>query len=106
MQANQAQLENGAAGIDGCGSELSVLCRKFRVELQRAMNREAQHRTIVSRVTLYVAASGFVTLLAGGHIVLHYVTIIILHNAEKCIGISRERTICIITISTVVFYYI
>ena len=60
-------------------------CRKFRVELQRAMNREAQRRTIVSRVTLCVGASSFVTLLAGGHIVLHYVTIIILHNAENAL---------------------
>ena len=48
MQANQAQLENGAAGIGGCGSELSVLCRKFGVELRRAMNREAQQGTIES----------------------------------------------------------
>ena len=48
MQANQAQLENEAAGIGGCGSELSVLCPKFRVELQRAINREAQQWTIES----------------------------------------------------------
>ena len=76
MMDAATKLENGAAEIGGCGSELSALCRKFRVELRRAMNREAQQ---------LCHAPGW------GHIVLHYVTSIILHNAENALEFRGNR---------------
>ena len=40
------KLENGAPMVGGCGTELSALCRRFRVELRRAMDQEARQTTL------------------------------------------------------------
>ena len=40
------KLENGAPMVGGCGTELSALCRRFRIELRRAMDQEARQTTL------------------------------------------------------------
>ena len=40
------KLENGAPTVGGCGPQLSNLCRKFRIDLRRAMVLEAQQTTL------------------------------------------------------------
>ena len=46
MMVAAMKLENGAPTVGGCGPELSNLCRKFRVELRKAMILEAQQTTL------------------------------------------------------------
>ena len=65
--------------------ELVVVVLSFRCSVVSSELSSGGHNKGLSRVTLCVAASSFVTLLAGGHIVLHYVTIIILHDAENAL---------------------
>ena len=40
------KLENGAPMVGGCGTELSALCRRFGIELRRAMDQEARQTTL------------------------------------------------------------
>ena len=64
------KLENGTLSVRGCGLELSILYREFRVELGRIMVLEAKQICIRSIATSYVRHR-HVTLLAVCHVVLY-----------------------------------
>ena len=81
VMAAATKLENRALSVRGCGLELSILCRKFRVELERMMVLEAKQIYIHS-----IATHRLVTLLAMCHVELRYVTIFVLHDVQNALG--------------------
>ena len=73
------KLENGAPAVGSCGTELSALCRRFRVELRRVMDQEARQTTLADSRPMILSRPWL------GATMLQYVTVLIMYNGENAV---------------------